>query len=372
MKDKIVRREFLGKAALAALTVTAGLQGGPQRGYAEAQTTASAKGSGARMKKICVEEHWRSQELVELNVEWVKKTKVASSVNPKAVPHVFPRIGDFEKFRLPLMDEYGITMQVLASNSPGIQGTEDAATAVGAAKRFNDQQAEIIHKYAGRFAGWASLPTQDPKAAADELERSVKQLGFKGAMIQGHTNWEYLDEKKFWVIWERAEGLAAPIYLHVAEPALEGRKIYEGHSELMGPAWSWVVETGTHALRIVGGGVFDAFPKARLILGHLGETLPFLLDRLDEGYAMSFKPRKLNKKLSEYVKENIYVTTSGRYKPEALICTINAMGIDRVLFAADYPYAGMKEAVEDVERTPISDSDKEKIYHLNAERLLRL
>jgi 2,3-dihydroxybenzoate decarboxylase len=308
-----------------------------------AQTTVGVQGGGAKMKKICIEEHWHNPEVWEMGDQWRKRTRVPLSNDPKATPQVFPRIGDFEKFRLPLMDEYGITMQVLASNSPGIQAAEDATTAVGAAKRFNDAQAEIIRKYLGRFAGWASLPTQDPKAAADELERAVKQLGFKGAMIQGHTNWEYLDEKKFWVIWE-----------------------------LMGPAWSWVVEAATHALRIVGGGVFDAFPKASLILGHLGETLPFLLGRLDEGYAMSFKPRKLNKKLSEYVKENIYVTTSGRYKPEALICTINAMGIDRVLFAADYPYAGMKEAVEDVERTPLGDSDKEKIYHLNAERLFRL
>ncbi|MCJ7785731.1 MAG: amidohydrolase family protein [Desulfobacterales bacterium] len=343
-----------------------------KRGRAMAQTTVGVRGGGAKMKKICVEEHWRNPEVGEIGDKWRERTRVPLSNDPKATPHAFPRIGDFEKFRLPLMDEYGIAMQVLASNSPGIQAAEDATTAVGAAKRFNDAQAEIIRKYPGRFAGWASLPTQDPKAAADELERTVTQLGFKGAMIQGHTHWEYLDEKKFWVIWERAEALAVPIYLHVAEPALEGRKIYEGHSELMGPAWSWVVETATHALRIVGGGVFDAFPKASLILGHLGETLPFLLGRLDEGYAMSFKPRKLNKKLSEYVKENIFVTTSGRYKPEALICTINAMGIDRVLFAADYPYAGMKEAVEDVERTPLSGSDKEKIYHLNAERLLRL
>ncbi len=248
------------------------------------------------MKKICIEEHWHNPEIEEMRNQWRERTKVPLSNDPKATPQVLPRIGDFEKFRLPLMDEYGITLQVLASNSPGIQAAEDAATAVGAAKRFNDAQAEIIRRYAGRFAGWASLPTQDPKAAADELERTVTQLGFKGAMIHGHTHWEYLDEKKFWVIWERAEALAVPIYLHVAEPALEGRKIYEGHSELMGPAWSWVVETATHALRIVGGGVFDAFPKASLVLGHLGETLPFLLGRLDEGYAMSFKPRKLNKK----------------------------------------------------------------------------
>jgi 2,3-dihydroxybenzoate decarboxylase len=372
MIQHIGRREFLGKTALTALAVTAALEGSQKGKGAEAQTNASVTGSGAKMKKICVEEHWRNQEVGNIGDEWRKRTKVPLSNDPKATPQVFPRIGDFERFRLSLMDENGITMQVLASSSPGIQAAPDASTAVGAAKRFNDEQAGIIQKYAGRFAGWASLPTQDPKAAADELERAVTQLGFKGALIQGHTNWEYLDEKKFWVIWERAEALTVPIYLHVAEPALEGRKIYEGHSELMGPAWSWVVETGTHALRIAGGGVFDAFPKATLILGHLGETLPFLLDRLDEGYAMSFKPRKLNKKLSEYVKENMYVTTSGRYRPEALICAINAMGIDRVLFAADYPYAGMKEAVADVERTPLSDSDKEKIYHLNAERLLRL
>ena len=270
------------------------------------------------------------------------------------------------------MDESGITMQVIATSSPGIQGYPDAATAIDAAKRTNDAQAEIIRKYPTRFAGFAALPTQDPKAAADELERTVTQLGFKGTMIQGHTNWEYLDEQKYWVIWERAEALGVPIYLHVGEPALEGRKIYEGHSELMGPAWSWVVETATHGLRIVGAGVFDAFPKATLILGHMGEALPFLLGRFDEGYAMAFKPRKLKKLLSEYIKENIVVTTSGKYKPEALVCTISAMGADRILFAADYPWVTPKEAVEHVERAPISDSDKEKIYHLNAERWLRL
>lgn len=370
MGKKMGRREFLGKTALGALAVTAGVQAGLRKGEAVAQTAASAKGTG--MKKICIEEHWRNSEIVGLNLEWAKTKNTPSSVNMKAVPHAGAGLVDFEKIRLPLMDNLGIGMQVIACSSPGFQGVNDAGVSVATAKRFNDQQAEIIQKYAGRFAGWANLPTQDPKAAADELERCVKQLGFKGTMIQGHTNWEYLDEKKFWVIWERAEALDVPIYLHVAEPSLEGRKIYEGHSELMGPVWSWVAETATHALRIVGGGVFDAFPKSRLILGHLGETLPFLLDRLDEGYVMAYKPRTLNRKLSEYVRENIYVTTSGRYRPEALICAISAMGADHVLFAADYPYAGMKEAVADVERTPISDSDKEKIYHLNAERLLKV
>ncbi len=148
--------------------------------------------------------------------------------------------------------------------------------------------------------------------------------------------------------------------------------VYEGHPELSGPVWSWVVETATHALRIVGAGVFDAFPKATLIVGHLGEGLPFYLGRLDEGYAMAFKPKKLKKEFSQYIQDNIVITTSGKYKPEALVCCISAMGADRILFAADYPWVTPKQAVEHVERCPISDSDKEKIYHLNAERLLKL
>jgi 2,3-dihydroxybenzoate decarboxylase len=191
-------------------------------------------------------------------------------------------------------------------------------------------------------------------------------------MIQGHTNGEYLDEQKFRVLWERAEALEVPIYLHIMEPSREAKKIYEGHPELEGPIWSWGVEAATHALRIIGAGVFDAFPKAILILGHLGESLPYLLGRLDEGYIMAFKARKLKKLFSQYIKENILITTSGKYQPEALVCAVSALGADRILFAADYPWVNLKEAVEFIERTPLSDPDKEKIYHLNAERWLKL
>jgi len=324
------------------------------------------------MKRICVEEHWGTPEVAEIKAKWLARTGLSASVNFAETPLVGPRIGDFEKFRLPLMDESGITMQVLSSGSPGVQGIIDRETAVATAKKINDAEAEIIRKYPGRFAGFACLPTQDPKAAADELERTVTRLGFKGAMIQGHTNFEYLDEQKFWVLWERAEALGVPIYLHIMEPSHEARKIYEGHRELEGPIWSWGVEAATHALRIIGAGVFDAFPKTILILGHLGESLPYLLGRLDEGYVMAFKSRKLKRLFSQYIKENILITTSGKYQPEALVCAISAMGADRILFAADYPWVSLKEAVDLVERTPISDSDKEKIYHLNAERWLKL
>jgi 2,3-dihydroxybenzoate decarboxylase len=324
------------------------------------------------MKRICVEEHWNNSYLDEIAMSWVKRVGFGPSLDPKAVPLAQARAKDFEEFRLPLMDELGIAVQVLSTTGPGIQGIEDTPAAVAAAQKTNDDQAEIIRKYPGRFAGFASLPTQDPVAAADELERAVKELAFKGAMIQGHTNGEYLDDEKFRVIWERAEELGVPICLHITEPPAETRKIYAGYPEIMGASWAWGVEAATHVLRIITRGVFDAFPGARLMLGHLGESLPYVLGRLDEGYRMAVKTRELKKTFSEYIRENILINTSGKYRSEALVCAVSALGADHVLFAVDYPYVNPQEAIEQVEKTTLSDSDKEKIYHVNAERLLKL
>ena len=324
------------------------------------------------MKKICVEEHWGSPDMEEIRTQWRARTGFPVSMDPKALPLIPPRLRDFEQTRLPLMDESGITMQVLSTSSPGVQGLADAAGAIAVARKINDDQAGIIRKYPGRFAGLAAMPTQDPKAAADELERAVTQLGFKGAMILGHTNGEYLDHEKFWIIWERAEALGVPIYLHPAEPLVDQIKIYDGRPEFMGPAWSWGVETGTHALRIIGAGVFDAFPKTTLILGHMGEMLPYMTVRIDEGYEMTFHKKKLNKMPSDYIRENIMITTSGKYSAGALLCALRELGADRILFAGDYPWVTPKEAVELIERVPMSETDKEKIYHGNAERLFKL
>jgi 2,3-dihydroxybenzoate decarboxylase len=372
-RDGMDRREFLGKAALAALAVPALVKAGSTASSAQSGPASGAsKEDAKKIKKVSVEEHWGNKQLVDIRNQWYVRTGTPAYNDPKVNPNVFPMVMDIEKWRIPAMDEWGIAMQILSTSSPAIQGIVDTATAVATAKKINDEMAELMRKYPGRFAGLACVPTQDPKAAADELERAVKQLGYKGTMIQGHTNGEYLDEKKFWVLWERAEALGVPIYLHVTEPSREARKIYDGHPELLGPIWSWGVEAATHTLRIVGGGVFDAFPKATLILGHLGESLPFLLGRLDEGYAMVFKPVKLKKDFSAYIKENIMVATSGKYRPEALVCTISAMGADRVLFAADYPWVSPKDSVELVERTPMSDADREKIYYRNAERVFKL
>ncbi len=373
-QKRMGRREFLGKAAIVAATVPAVLNSTPRRADADDKTSGgSGSKTSTRTKKIALEEHWANQELNELRTEWGKRTGYPTTVDPKAIGYSFPRTPDFEKFRLPFMDEFGIALQVISTGSPGIQGYADAQTAVTKAKQINDTQAEIIRKYPGRFAGFAGLPTQDPKAAADELERAVKQLGFKGAMIQGSTNWEYLDDAKYWVIWERSAALEVPIYLHVQEPSFDSAKVYAGHPELTGATWAWGVETGTHALRIINAGVFDAFPKATLILGHLGESLPYLLGRLDEGYVMAAKSgRKLQKRLSEYIRSNILVTTSGLYRPEALLCAIGAMGEDRVLYSMDYPFVHPKASVDCFESTPLSNEVREKIAHLNAERWLKL
>jgi len=369
MKDKNGRREFLRNAALAAVTFPALFQGGARAGHAmNGSSTDAPTEIKAKTKRICVEEHW------------VLPRGKASVVPPPnisaAMSLAFARLADFE-LRFPFMEESGITMQVLQPANLG--SPTDRDTVIALAKRCNDGVTAIVGKYPGRFAGYASLPTAYPKEAANELERAVTQLGLKRVVIPGSINGEYLDEEKFWPIWERAEGLGVPIYLHPTNPPLEARKMYEGHPGLMGPAWSWVVDTATHALRIIGAGVFDSFPKSTVILGHMGEALPYLLARFDEGYAQRFeegyaifKNRKLKKLISQYIRENIIITTSGKYNPEALVCAISAMGIDRVLFAVDYPFVTPKEAVEQIERTPISALDKEKIYHVNAERWLRL
>ncbi len=198
------------------------------------------------------------------------------------------RLEDVENFRLPEMDANGVAVQVLSISTPGVQWLPPSETkrAVLQAAKFNDAMAEVVHAHPARFKAFATLPMQDPEAAAKELERCVAQLGFVGAMVHGHTNGEYLDDPKFSAVWERAEALDAPIYLHPTDPIPDQIKIYDGHSELLGPAWNWGVETGTHALRIVFGGVFERYPKATLILGHMGEMLPYFLPRINVGTRM--------------------------------------------------------------------------------------
>ena len=317
------------------------------------------------MKKIILEEHFLTPE-----TRWYNYPQGRFAPNPTV--NIAEKLLDIEEFRLPEMDQYGIDMQVLSLNAPGIQAEADTATAVKRAKLANDALAEIVRKHPTRFAGFAALALQDPGEAATELERTVTQLGFKGALIHGHTNGAYLDEQKFWPVFERAQALDVPIYLHPNDTPHDQMRPYGGYPELLGATWNWGVETATHALRMIFGGVFDAFPRMTLVIGHLGEMLPYVLWRLDDSWARAAHIRELQKLPSHYIKENMMITTSGNFSVESLLCALATVGVDRLLFSIDYPYQPTKTAVEFIEATPISESDKEKLYYVNAEKLLKL
>jgi len=274
--------------------------------------------------------------------------------------------------RLAHMDAAGVDVQVLSFGSPGPQAFA-AEVAIPMARDANDRLYQAIQKHPGRFAGFAALPTADPEAAAQELERCVGKLGFKGAMIHGHTRGSFLDERKYWTIFERAQALGVPIYLHPTLPHPEAVKAYfEGYEELARAGWGFAVDTSCHFLRVVFAGVFDAYPRLRIILGHLGEGLPFAMHRLNDHTWRSAARRGLKKTPLQYIRENLLVTTSGNWYEPAFLCTLLALGADSILFAIDWPYEANKTGMDFLKKLSISDADKEKIAHLNAERVLRM
>jgi 2,3-dihydroxybenzoate decarboxylase len=281
------------------------------------------------------------------------------------------RLTDFGEMRLAAMDRAGIERCVLSLAGPGVQAERDPKTAVRRARESNDFLARAIAKRPNRYSGFAHLPMQDPAAAADELERAMRELRFCGAMINGHTNGQYLDHPSLDPFWERAQALDALVYLHPADPVTPA-PVLDGHKGLRRATWEWTFETGSHALRIIFGGVFDRFPRARLALGHLGETLPFLLWRFDSRAGPGFYAVKLAKLPSQYVKDNVVVATSGMCAAEPLACTIGALGHDHVMFAADYPFESVEEAAHFIDGAPIDERARNDICFNTAARLLRL
>jgi 2,3-dihydroxybenzoate decarboxylase len=294
-----------------------------------------------------------------------------------AQPHVWAeasrRLLDLTGERLAEMDDAGLDVQVLSLNSPGIQAEPDPQTAVARAAAVNDLLAATITAHPDRFAGFAALPLQDPQAAAKELERAVTQLGMRGALVNAHTQGRYLDDPALRVVWEYAEGLDVPLYLHPAN-GVDSAHVLSGHPELIGPMWSWGTDTASHALRLVFGGVFDDFPEAKLLLGHMGEGLPYVLWRLDSRWAFhDHRGIELARgNPSAYLRHNLYVTTSGVCSAEPLRCALSALGADRVLFGTDYPFEDMATATGFLASAPISESERQAVAHGNAERLLRL
>ena len=300
--------------------------------------------------RIAAEEAWATQELLDGYVKVLKERKCDDpgfnslwgfylyNQEQRAVS-VMSRLPDLGEMRLKAMDDTGIAKQLLLLTSPGVQ-VFDADTGNGIAAASNDELAEAIRRHPTRYAGLAAIAPQDPKTAAKELERGVRKLGLKGAVVNSHTLGEYLDDQKFWGIFEAAEALNVPIYIHPQTPSAGMIKPYLERG-LEGAIWGFAAETGLHILRIVVSGAFDRFPKLKIVAGHLGEGLPFWFYRLDFMHAGMVRAgrypaiKKLNRKISDYLKENFWVTTSGMpWAPSIMHCQ-NVMGMDRVLYAMD-------------------------------------
>lgn len=319
------------------------------------------------MRMIGLEEHFVTPDLAAYGAG------SASIAQPARWRAASRRLLDLGEERLAAMDEAGLDVQVLSLNSPGIQAEPDPAVAVTRAIAVNDLLATVIAEHPGRYAGFAALPLQDPAAAARELERAVTQLGLRGALVNAHTQGRYLDDSELRVVWERAAGLDVPLYLHPAN-GVDTPHVIQGHPELVGPMWSWGTDTATHVLRLIFGGVFDDFPDARLLLGHMGEGLPYALWRLDSRWDFHNHHgiELARSRPSDYLRHNLYITTSGVYSAAPLLCALLALGPEHILFGTDHPFEEMATATGFLRTAPVSEADRAKIAHLNAERLLGL
>lgn len=315
--------------------------------------------------KIALEEHFMHPDFFDYF------GKTAINISPDLFGKAKEALLDFGERRIAAMDVIGVQTSVLSLAGPGVQAEKRVETAVRLARKVNDYLAEQMVKQP-RYGGFAHLAMQDPIEAANELERCVRDLGMQGAMINGQTGGTYLDDDRYAPFWERVSDLGAAVYIHPNNPP-EQVHMYHDHPELFGPVWSWTVETATHALRLLFSGTFDRFPNARLILGHLGETLPYLLWRLDSRWVISNRgDMRLAMKPSEYFKRNIWMTTSGMCADAPLRCAIDMVGADRIMFSVDYPFEHPKEAGDWIEAAPLSEAERTLVCHQNARALLGL
>ena len=282
------------------------------------------------------------------------------------------RLADITELRLADMDEHGVDVQVLSLTTPGVEAIEDPVETVATARRVNDHLAGVVAARPARFAGFAALPLQDPKAAVVELRRAVEQLGLKGVLHNDHVHGHYLDEPQFRPVWAELERLGVTLYLHPAVFPADRWRVFEGHPVLGGPSWGWTAQVGAHALRLVYGGVFDEFPGASVTLGHMGDLLSFQLARLDSRYHQADRTSRPRQLPSHYLRHNLYATTGGVFSHAALLGAVHAIGADRLLFAVDYPYESTAEAVEFLRTAPLRRFDLERIAHGNATHLLHL
>jgi predicted TIM-barrel fold metal-dependent hydrolase len=313
--------------------------------------------------KVAIEEHFVTPELEDLvlNPGWADD----------AFRRTLDRLEDVDE-HLALMDRHGIAMSVLSLASDGIQGIEDPADAVARAREANDALAARVALHPDRFAGFAAVALQDPAAAASEAQRAVRELGFHGVLVNGYSNGApYYDDERYLPFWETMDALGMPFYLHPRNPLESQREIYAGRPELLGPTWAFGVETATHALRLIVSGLFDRFPSLTVVLGHLGEGLPFQTYRLEQ----RLKRRAdvtLERLPTVVLRENLYVTISGNYHTPSLIGVLSEMGADRVMFAVDHPFEDVADGADWFDALHLDPGVREQIASRNAARLLQL
>jgi gamma-resorcylate decarboxylase len=319
-------------------------------------------------RKIALEEHFAIEDTVGNSKQFMPDDQWSE---------LSARLLDFHDKRLGFMDRHGVEMMIVSLNAPAVQAIPDVDRAIEVARRANDCLASHVARRPDRFAGLAALPMQDPEAAIVELRRSVEDLGLIGALVNGFSQRDhedtalYYDLPQYWPFWAELERLDVPFYLHPREPLPSQRRIYEGHPWLLGPVWAFAAETSMHALRLMASGVFDKYPGLKIILGHLGEGLPYSIWRADHRIRKYSHGIPAKKPLAEYLCANFYLTTAGNFRTQTLIDAILEVGADRILFSADYPFEEVGEAAEWFDSASISEPDRVKIGRMNAARLFK-
>jgi 2,3-dihydroxybenzoate decarboxylase len=321
--------------------------------------------------KIALEEHFAIAETLH----------DADGLFPERVwPEIHQRLVDIQDRRLKLMDKYGIEMMILSLNAPAIQWIPESKRANEIARKANDALAEEVRKRPDRFQGLAALPMQDPDLATRELQRCVNDLGFIGALVNGFTQTTdpdaavYYDLPQYRPFWKAVHDLDVPFYLHPRNPLPRDSRIYEGHRWLLGPSWAFGQETAVHALRLMGSGLFDEYPRLQVILGHMGEGLPYSIWRVDycNAWVANRHSHSAKKTIGSYFLENFHITTSGNFRTQTLHCAMMEMGADRIMFSTDWPFENVDHAADWFDVCTLSETDRMKIGRTNALKLFKL
>jgi len=365
-EGRITRRGFLERSSAA--LASAGLIGKADAANSSQSAQDSANpGAEPIGGRIAFEEHFALAETID-----------TSYAVRDLHPETRQKILDVGSGRIAEMDRGGLDICVLSLTAPGVQGVPDIKQAIAQARRTNDYLAENVAKNPKRLKGFATLPLQDPEAAAQELTRCVRDLGFCGALVNGFSqigeadSAVYYDLPQYRPFWATVQELDVPFYLHPRDPSASTLQCYEGYRWLAGSPWGFGVETSIHALRLMASGLFDEYPRLKVIIGHLGEGLPFGIWRVDHRISRGSGTPTAKLPMSHYLRENFYITTSGNFRTQALTNVILEVGVDRILYSVDYPYEDVVEAKEWLDQAAISDSDRMKIARTNAQKLLRL